>query len=235
MTVKIEVEPAAERAEIPAGEKALAVFGGSMIRDLNSWRLTRFQEKDNFGIVGGYIRTIAAALLFKEEPEALVIASGGRGQFSKIPDAPTIASLIKRDLISRGVPENRIITEERSGNTFQQLIKLQAVAAIRNFQEFKIISNRYHLPRIKAMIKTVEKLSFLKRLLDNQRLFLVSAEEVLLARQPEQWEKIINQAYQSKGMAERILLEQEGVRQLEAGEYHLVNFDDCPNLKGRGG
>ena len=47
----------------------------------------------------------------------------------------------------------------------------------------------------------------------------VSAEDFLLKNNPEQWEHVIEEAYNSEFMKKRISLEQQGVSQIKLGTY----------------
>lgn len=58
-------------------------------------------------------RTDAAVKVLKENPEAVCIASGGKGNGENISEA----ECIKRCLMSHGIPESRIFTEDRSTST----------------------------------------------------------------------------------------------------------------------
>ena len=50
---------------------------------------------------------------------------------------------------------------------------------------------------------------------------LVSAEDVLIEHNPEEWKEIIDSAYKSEEMKKRIKQEEEGVSQIIEGTYKL--------------
>ncbi|MDD5431155.1 MAG: YdcF family protein [Candidatus Pacebacteria bacterium] len=189
-----------------------------MVKKNGKWRTTNFNEGDNFGVSGDRLRVIAAGFLYKEKPERLIIVSGGKGQLKGIlPGKMTLASVIKDELAEIGVPAEKIIKEEKSGNTYQQLKVLLRISRKANFGKIMLISNRCHLPRIKAMIKFRKDLNGLKKILGG-KLKLVSAESVVVRKEPK-LKKIIKSAYASRAMKERMALERKGIRDIKAGTY----------------
>ncbi len=201
----------------------VVILGGGLKRDASGWRTTNFDEGDNFGSLGDRLRVVAGQILYKDfrnqNKDALVVVSGGRGQLRNAPDAPTVASILKKELMDLGVPESIILVEENSNNTFEQLIELNKMIKARGWQNLAIVSNEYHLPRIGAMIGHGPGLETLKALSVNGKIFLVSAEEKLLDNDRERWQKLIEGAYKTKGMRERISLEKQGVKQIKSGVY----------------
>lgn len=194
------------------------IFGGNLIKDeRGKWRTTTFSEGDKYGALGDRLRVLAGADLYRDDSESIIIAVGGRGQLEEFPDSPTIAETIKKELIALGVNGESILTETESGNTFQQLRNMRSMLEKANFQHVTVISNRYHLPRIEAMI---EKDPELKQMLDKHLIELKSAEDILIEHDP-QWKDEVDKAYAGPEMRERIAKEFEGVRQLKKGTYLL--------------
>ena len=194
------------------------VLGGGLMKENGAWRTTRFDEGDTHGALGDSLRVAAAAALFHKEPSARIIAIGGKGQYAKVPDAPPVSRVIKDELVSLGVPGGIIETEESSGTTWQQLRAVKRFIAGLPPTGLCIVSNRYHIPRVKAMAEADWELL---RLLETGTLTLVSAEEVLLDHDRIAWEETINTAYKTDAMRRRIQLEEEGVRQIHEGTYHF--------------
>ena len=86
----------------------IVILAGGLVKDINGWRTTWFDEMDNFGALGDRFRVLAGAYTYqnaqKENQDAWLIACGGKGQLQSISDAPTISSVIKKELIELGVP-----------------------------------------------------------------------------------------------------------------------------------
>ncbi|NLP45858.1 MAG: YdcF family protein [Epulopiscium sp.] len=87
-----------------------------------------------------------------EHKNAKVVVSGGQGPGEDI----TEAEAMKRDLVDRGIDPNRIIKEDTSTNTFENLqfslTKIQEVDTV-SVTEIAIVSNDFHLFRAKMLAK----------------------------------------------------------------------------------
>jgi len=201
-----------------AVKKAIVILGGGLIKERGKWRTTNFDEGDNFGASGDRLRVVAGSCWYGKHPDALVIVSAGKGQYQNIPGAPTIAEVMKKELVALGVPLCLIKKEEESGNTWQQLQSVKKIISKSKFNKVLILSNQWHLPRVQAMIKID---TTLKSMLTAGKIELVSAEKIVLKYAPAEWKKIIQLAYRSSVLKKRIALEKEGVRQIKAGTYNL--------------
>lgn len=195
---------------------AVYVLGGAIVKKEGVWRTADYSDKgDAHGIDGSMKRVLAAGCLYKERSDLLIIASGGKGQNREIPDAPCVADVIARELIAAGVKKEHILTETISGNTWQQLQELKHFMQDKGIQKITVISNRYHLPRVEAMIERDEVLRGLKH---NGRLRTRDAESIVLESVPE-LRADIEAAYQSEAMKKRVEKEEQGIRQLQEGTY----------------
>ena len=191
----------------------IAILGGGMIKDKNGWRTTRYNEGDGYGIIGDRLRVVAAYMLYRADRNKLFIASGGKGLY-KNTDAPIIADVVEKELIELGVTPNLIVKESRSINTYQQLKFLAAILAKRKINRLKIVSNYWHLPRIKAMLQYAHKLKDIR--VDVK---LISAEKVLVTKDPKTWKKIIQNMKTDDKLKQRIDLEKKGIQQIKSGQY----------------
>ena len=77
-----------------------------------------------------------------------------------------------------------------------------------------IVSNEYHLPRVKAFIETNPEL---KEFYNTAN--LVSSEKVLIDSDPVRWESYIKEAYNSELIKDRVALELVGEKQIRDGTY----------------
>lgn len=191
------------------------ILGGGLKKDGNSWRTLGFDEIDGFGLpTGDVLRVIAGSYVFKNGLSRNLVVSGDKDQYKNIPKAPTIATVMKKELIELKVPAKAIKTEHRSANTYQQLKAVLSVARTHGWKSVAIISNKYHLPRIKAMIETGLHLRKLSPITD-----LISAEDILITYTPAEWKKKIELFYKSEGMKKRISIEKLGIKDIKAGKY----------------
>lgn len=86
-------------------------------------------------------RLDTALKYLKENPLTVAIVSGGRGE----KEALSEAEAMKRYLISRGITENRIIKEDRSRNTFENI--LYSKVYLKGNSSAAIITNSFHIYR----------------------------------------------------------------------------------------
>ena len=200
----------------------IAVMGGALIKDKKTgkWRTTHFDESDNFEVQGDYLRIYAAYYLFREKPNSKIILLGGRGQLRKIKASPGVALIMKKELIQLGVKPQIIITENYSANTFEQLKNLLKLIKFKDFSALNLISNKFHLPRIKAMLNYLEPLEEFKKI----RINFISAEEICLKSDRQKWQPIISKAYKSRAIRKRIKLEKQGLQDIKTGKYKFINY-----------
>lgn len=199
---------------------AIAVLGGGLIKDKSGkWRTTNFDEGDNFGALGDRLRVVAASFLYKSRSTSIIVL-GGRGQLKNISDAPPVSEVIKNELVEMGVAPKDIICEKRSGSTFEQLRELADIAGKKGFKSLTIITNDYHVPRIRAMIKFNPALT---KTFSYCKLAFKSAESVLLKHDSKTWQKLIDTAYKSDTIKKRIVSESAGVKQIKEGTYDYGN------------
>ena len=199
---------------------AIVILGGGLKKDeTGKWRTTNYDEPDdNFGVSGDRLRVVAAGYLYKNNPEQIIIASGGKGQLKDIPDAPTVSEVLRKELMELGVPEKIIIEEKNSGNTYQQLQEIKKIINDKKLKNIGILSNEWHLPRTKEMMETLPEL---KEIFNLTKVEFLSAEKICLEYDRETWQEIIEQAYQSEELKKQIELEQKGVQDIKEGRYKI--------------
>jgi hypothetical protein len=167
--------------------------------------------------MGDRLRTEAAALLYHEVPQ-LVVASGGKGKQAHVPDAPTCASVLRRELSELGVAPADILDEAGSANTYEQLQAINSLFAQFRLKSLRIVSNRWHLPRVDAFLKDDARFRAWQA---DGHIQLQAAEGVLLRHDPSRWSALITEAYNSPAMQQRIADEERGIRDIRAGTYIL--------------
>lgn len=195
--------------------EVLIVLGGGLFKESDgNWRTTNFTEGDEYGSLGDRLRVVAASYLSKDDPNLKLLVSGGKGQLAEIPDCPTLAVVLRGELIKFGVNAKNILEENTGYTTYGQLKNSLAIVHKLNFSRVGIISNEYHLPRIAAFLKHIP--------CPNCHTELISAERILIERAPEEWKRYIEEAYQSEDMKKRIALEQKGIQDLKDGKYKFT-------------
>lgn len=88
-------------------------------------------------------RTLKGADLYKQGYGRWIIVSGGRGENEDISEAEGM----KRILISEGIPEEKIILEDKSYNTSQNIEYSNKIMKAKGMKTAVIVSNDFHLRR----------------------------------------------------------------------------------------
>jgi uncharacterized SAM-binding protein YcdF (DUF218 family) len=92
------------------------------------------------------MRILTAASYLKENPESLVICSGGQGEGEQI----TEATAIKVGLLTQGISEDRILLEESSTNTVQNLVNSKKLIT-KPDALVVIVTSDFHILRAKKL------------------------------------------------------------------------------------
>ena len=193
-------------------KQALFVLGGWPQPDARgAWHSSLF---DNGGI-GDRLRVEAAAVLYRSRPQ-LIVVTGGKGKLAHLAEAVPCASVMKGELIELGVSAADIAEELDAGNTCEQLQFIKTAFARLPVTSLRILSNRYHLPRIGAFLSSDEQL---REWCARGCVRVLAAEEILLDHDPARWQKLIAEAYASPAMQERVQQEERGIRDICAGTY----------------
>lgn len=198
---------------------AIVVLAGGIKQDASGrWVSTDLTAADDtLGAPGGKLRVLAATVLATAHPAVAVIASGGKG-FDVPEDAPEnrppLCEILQSELIATGIPEARIEGECESNTTYQQLQQIELLRQNHGWRNIAIVSNRWHLPRIDAMLGVA--FPTLRTCVQ-----LTSAEEVLIETNPVHWKAVIQEAYRNDYMKARIAREENGIAHIKDGTYQF--------------
>ena len=97
-----------------------------------------------------YDRTMCALEYIKKNPESYIIASGGKGQGENISEAQAIKDL----LVSRGVEPSRIILEDKSTNTKENIAFSSEIIKEKNLDKnIAIVTDGFHQFRADCFAK----------------------------------------------------------------------------------
>ncbi|WP_101773092.1 YdcF family protein [Peptostreptococcus faecalis] len=83
----------------------------------------------------------------KRHPKTILIATGGQGSDETIPESKAISDYF----IKNGIDKSRILTENKSTNTFENLKFARKLISQNGNIKVNIVSNRYHLFRAKLL------------------------------------------------------------------------------------
>ncbi len=195
----------------------ISVLSGDMWNDSGVWRSNDMDVRYGKAItaVVDSFRIPATAARFHElkKDGIIVFLQGGLADATY----PSLANVMKRELLELGVPEEIIEIEEQSQTTYQQLFLLQARVAKESAVAVEIISSEWHLPRVQVMVEYVPGLAALR----THKPHYVAAEEVLLRTDPLQWGQRIDVVRACLDVQARVALEQKGIAQIREGTYQF--------------
>lgn len=132
------------------------------------------------------MRSIGALELFEKGKVKKIIISGS-GHRKGVSTEATVADVMKEYLISRGIPENAILTEGTSMNTAEGFENVLDLLDKEDIRKILLETNEYHLPRARQLFENILK----KHGLDINIADSVSAEELLKERSPH-YDKLVS-------------------------------------------
>lgn len=95
-----------------------------------------------------------AAAYLKEHPDVIVVASGGQGPDEHMTEAQAIYD----DLVEQGIDAGRILREDQSHNTIQNLRYSMALLKENGYDikdDIVVVSNGFHLTRVRMLWERV--------------------------------------------------------------------------------
>lgn len=95
-------------------------------------------------------RLIDALALYQDYPQAMLVFSGGNG-FMTAGDTRTEAQDIEEVLTVLDVPQESVVFEDRSRNTYQNIIYSRDYIKPRPFETWVLVTSAYHMKRAMAV------------------------------------------------------------------------------------
>lgn len=89
-----------------------------------------------------YNRTMVAVQLYKEGKADYILTTGGVG-LGYLPESKVAAKIA----LDSGVPEDKILAEAESHNTYDSLDDIKALADARHIRSIILVSDQYHVAR----------------------------------------------------------------------------------------
>lgn len=209
------------------GTNVVALMGGHLLRDADGTvRTSTLDDYDNpYGMFGDRTRVEAAAALYRKSPldTGIMVLGGVTPLHKHVPDALHLSTVIRRELLTLGVPEEVIeeVDLYPDTGTYQQLAhlarRMREVFVVARIDELAILSNFWHLPRIFSIVFHREELAevFLQ---DRPRVRYVAAEDVVVDADPSRYAGVVT-AYRRPEMARCIKSELKGASMVAEGTY----------------
>jgi len=128
-----------KRSEVQQPIDVLCVLGGGLRGDQPSQNLKN--------------RLVVAMDVMKQNPEAQVIVCGGQGADEAEPEA----TVMRRWMVQHGADSSRIVREDQSHNTVQNIENAMKICEERSWdtQHVTVVSSSFHLFRIRHIMRHV--------------------------------------------------------------------------------
>jgi uncharacterized SAM-binding protein YcdF (DUF218 family) len=212
---------------------AIIVLSGGIIKQGDRFVSTTYADSDPFGMLGGRIRVIAAAELYKRcAVSTFVFTTGVTAKTSKIfgTDVPTEATVYAQEFLAlvdaAGAVRPTVILEDHSSNTTQNIQELLTIITSRGWQRVAILSSDYHIARVAALV------SLLGPTISKQTdIIYLSAEEVVQQQLPGVYDQQIQKAYASKEAHRRLQNEHKGLQALLSSSYNRASSNWSTRLQ----
>jgi uncharacterized SAM-binding protein YcdF (DUF218 family) len=93
-----------------------------------------------------------ACLLYEQGYVPYLLVSGGTGSDTQLAEA----AVMKEYLLAKGIPEQRIITENKATSTFENLAYSKELMEQHHFHTALVVSHGFHLARAEAMARVLQ-------------------------------------------------------------------------------
>jgi hypothetical protein len=211
---------------------------GLRMEENGTYASTLYSSTDEFGMLGGNMRVLAAQELYWLYPASAFVFCNGKSakQIAKFgPEVPTDAEIYaeefkrgidqsSRDKFDEKLLEPKIFLEDKSVNTVASIGLLLGMCTTHDWKRIGLVSSDYHIPRIQALCDLI-----FKKLGDNPvEISFISAEAVLKELRPGMYDEEIDDAYQTVAAQERLKNEENGLQDIKAGRYHIGEFQLAP-------
>ncbi len=182
--------------------EAIFIFSAGTVPTENGGeRVTTYEESDAFGILGGYDRVEAAALLAKQYPDSMLI---------------TDSFAYKNELYNFGFPPARVLDGAAAQNTEMGVFNALELSRRKGWVHICFVSSGFHIPRIKF---------FFERHPSCIKVLFISSESIIMEYSTafkEYFEKVKRYPQYQK----RLASEQQGIEALRRGVYMCCKSED---------
>jgi sialic acid synthase SpsE/uncharacterized SAM-binding protein YcdF (DUF218 family) len=169
------------------------------------YRSTTYEERDNFGTLGGDVRVKAAAILSRRYPEAALVTTSKREG-----EMVSHARVAADELIALGVDPSRIALEEKSINTKTQIDESFQLATVRGWNKVLFVASDYQVERAAAFARAIP---------DSIGKFpCISAESILISDSSD-FANFFAHIQKTEAYKDRLAAEARGLAAILSGTY----------------
>ena len=186
------------------------------------WRSGRGLEADKTGPVFSYERVLAAAALYRMNPQLVLVPSGGKTNVDGVGESPPISSIVSVELQMLGVPATSIIEEPKAFNTWEQVEHCSALArkAGWSLDDCAILAPLWQMGRIAEMLTHGSSVRDVNPF-DVGVTPLISMERTLAAEDPGKWNEYFMELYAAAAFKVTLAREAMGTGQLLTGHQPM--------------
>ncbi len=214
---------------------AILVLGGNLTKKADgSFAPTTYQDSDEYGMLGGYMRVIAAVWMYLAGDTNIFVFSTGTSEKTKakygsrVPTEAFAYSELFKTMLASLRPEHpemesldppTIILEDISQNTVGNIRECFAIIREHGWANVGVMSAGFHIPRVKALCELL--------LPDDPidaNLTFISAEEEVKRLCPGKYDAEIDAAYASAEGQKRMKSEEQGLQAMRNGTYVMSEF-----------
>lgn len=202
-----------------------------------SYRSTRVDEGDMFGVLWGEARTLATAELAINFPKSTIVTTSVRPVL--LPGEPTHASVLCDELVNLSVSRDRVILEERSTNTLSQISEAIKIICEKKVSRVVFITNEYQINRVRAIYENIETLlpvdteakCAAREIMNLEVQVQFIPAESILPHHDKKFVEIIAEMKKSPAYIKRLQNEEKGVAMIKSGEYGRKEVPDIDKVE----
>lgn len=210
----------------------ILLCGGVFRTPQGAYLPTTYEHNDQFGMLGGHMRVVAAALTVLAGQTGTVIISSGTSEKSKTKFGAGVPSeaQVYRESLERILRElepvepmlhmlPHIILEEASPNTVGNIRECLALIQYHGWKHIAILSANLHTPRVTALTNLLTQ-----NFPTDAKITFLGAEDVVKALRPGIYDLEIDEAHASPEAQKRAHSEAQGLRDIQHGNYVFTEF-----------
>lgn len=191
----------------------IIVSTGIKKNDAGTYIPTDYGDRDAFGTLGGIERVRAAAVLAERHTEAVFVTTCR----PMVGESPTHARIYAEALRRFGVPESRIVREEKSTTTGSGVAEALVLARANGWARLMFLASEFHIPRIQAFWEQLPE--------PKPNVEYVSAESVLVPLDSA-FAKEFEILKKTPAYHERLAAEARGIEAIKSGSYQSAPAED---------
>lgn len=211
------------------------VLGGNIARTpQGDYIPSTYEHSDEYGMLGGHMRIIAAVWMYVAEWSDTFVFSTGTSEKTKAAlghNVPTEAYVYSQEFIkllagiSKAEPTLHksskpvVILENHSQNTVGNIQECFALIKKHSWKNVAFISADLHIPRVQALAQQIRKTIPIEANVD-----FLGAETVVKQLRPGEYDKFIDAAHNSPEGRKRARNEAQGLADLQRGHYVMSEF-----------